>query len=191
MAHTLTHYVEILPSMVSHSFTSKPLQAIIVENLCAPIILGLPFLVTNRITCNYARRECNVTVNGKIINLLDQHAVPSKPIDCLAALSQWARIPAPEHDLLELKTRLREQFYDVFEPLPHATKLPEKPVAQIRLKDPNLPIRTCNYACPRKWKDAWHTLLQQHLESGRIRPSEAPAGSGAFIIPKADPSVLP
>ena len=190
-AHTLTHYVEISPSTVSHSFTSKPLQAIIVENLCAPIILGLPFLVTNRITCNYARRECNVTVNGKIINLLDQHAVPSKPIDCLAALSQRARIPAPEHDLLELETRLREQFYDVFEPLPHATELPEKPVARIRLKDPNLPIRTRNYACPRKWKDAWHTLLQQHLESGRIRPSEAPAGSGAFIIPKADPSVLP
>jgi hypothetical protein len=34
-------------------------------------------------------------------------------------------------------------------------------------------------------------LLQQHLDAGRIRPSQAPTGSGAFIIPKADPTVLP
>ena len=34
-------------------------------------------------------------------------------------------------------------------------------------------------------------LLQQHLEAGRIHPSDALAGSGAFIIPKVDPSVLP
>ena len=34
-------------------------------------------------------------------------------------------------------------------------------------------------------------MLQQHLEAGRIRPSSAAAGSGAFIIPKADPAALP
>jgi hypothetical protein len=34
-------------------------------------------------------------------------------------------------------------------------------------------------------------LLQQHLDAGRIRPSSAAVGSGAFIIPKADPTVLP
>ena len=83
----------------------------------------------------------------------------------LAAISQHARAPAPDHELLELETELRKQFQDVFEPLPHTNKLPEKPVARIRLKDPDHTIHTRNYACPRKWKDAWHTLLQQHLES--------------------------
>ena len=34
-------------------------------------------------------------------------------------------------------------------------------------------------------------MLQQHLDAGRIRPSHAPTGSGGFIIPKADPTVLP
>jgi hypothetical protein len=34
-------------------------------------------------------------------------------------------------------------------------------------------------------------LLQQHLDAGCICPSNAPAGSAAFIIPKADPMVLP
>ena len=52
-------------------------------------------------------------------------------------------------------------------------------------------IKTRNYPCPRKWKDAWYVLLQQHLDAGRIRPSHAPAGSGAFIIPKADLTILP
>ena len=66
-----------------------------------------------------------------------------------------------------------------------------QPVARIKLKDPDSSIKTRNYPCPQKWKEAWHTLLQQHLEAGRIRPSDAPAGSGAFIIPKADPTVLP
>lgn len=37
----------------------------------------------------------------------------------------------------------------------------------------------------------WYVLLQQHLDAGRVRPSSAPAGSAAFIVPKADPTVLP
>ena len=53
--HALTHYVMITPTTTDHSFTSKPLHAIVVDNLCAPIILGLPFLVTNRVSCNYAK----------------------------------------------------------------------------------------------------------------------------------------
>src|SRR6266702_8086389 len=35
-----------------------------------------------------------------------------------------------------------------------------------------------------------HTL-QQHLDARRIQLSSAPAGSGTFIIPKADPTILP
>ena len=36
-----------------------------------------------------------------------------------------------------------------------------------------------------------YILLQQHLDAGRIRPSQAPSGSAAFIIPKLDLAVLP
>ena len=78
-----------------------------------------------------------------------------------------------------------------FEPLPHVNELPMEPVTRIRLKDPNHTIKSCNNPCPRKWKEAWHTLLRQHLDAGQIHPSSAPAGCGAFIIPKADPTVLP
>ena len=37
----------------------------------------------------------------------------------------------------------------------------------------------------------WYVLLQQHLDAGCIHPSHAPTRLAAFIIPKADPTVLP
>jgi RNase H-like domain found in reverse transcriptase/Reverse transcriptase (RNA-dependent DNA polymerase)/Integrase zinc binding domain len=90
-----------------------------------------------------------------------------------------------------LETNIRKTFSKVFEPIPHVNDLPMQPLARITLKDASKMITTRNYPSPRKWKDAWYVLLQQHLDAGRIRPSHAPTGSGAFIIPKADPTVLP
>ena len=191
----LSRYVELSPASICDTFTSQPLHAVLADNLSVPLILGLPFLVANRITCNYADRECLVTKNNRIINILANENRTHTPrivdSDIIAALLERARIPAPDHLLLEHETTLRIQFKSVFEPLPHADELPMQPVARIKLKNPDSSIKTRNYPCPRKWKEAWHTLLQQHLEAGRIRPSDAPAGSGAFIIPKADPTVLP
>ncbi|KAJ3990946.1 hypothetical protein F5050DRAFT_1538315, partial [Lentinula boryana] len=40
-------------------------------------------------------------------------------------------------------------------------------------------------------KDAWNTLIQQHLDAGRIRPSNSQYSSPVFLVPKADPTVLP
>ena len=172
------------------------MHAVLADNLSVPLILGLPFLIANKITCNYAKHECLVKHNHKTINLLAKNPnkrpllITTSP-NILASLHERARLPGQEHILLEHETALREQFQAVFAPLPHADDLPNTPVARIKLKDPDTMIKTRNYPCPRKWKEAWHTLLQQHLEAGRICPSDAPAGSGAFIIPKADPTVLP
>jgi hypothetical protein len=58
--------------------------------------------------------------------------------------------------------------------------------AKIKLKDAEQTIKTCTYACPRKFCDTWKTLIQQHLNAGRIRPSSLPHASPVFIIPKAD-----
>jgi len=82
-------------------------------------------------------------------------------------------------------------FFSVFQPIPHVDELPLQLVARITLKEAEHVIKSCNYPCPWKWKDTWYTLLQQHLDAGWIRPLQAPAGSGAFIIPKSDLSVLP
>ena len=192
----LSHYVILSPASRRDTFRSHPLHAVVTDDLAVPLILGLPFLIANKVTCNYAKNECLVKFENKLVNLLDKEKTkPTRSVtanpDILAAIHERARLPAPDHVLLEHEETLRELFKTVFEPLPHADELPKQPVARIKLKDPDSSIKTRNYPCPRKWKEAWHTLLQQHLDAGRIRPSDAPAGSGAFIIPKADPTVLP
>jgi hypothetical protein len=52
-------------------------------------------------------------------------------------------------------------------------------------------IQTRSYDCPQRFRAAWKTLLDQHIAAGRLRPSESAHASPAFIIPKADPTVLP
>lgn len=96
-----------------------------------------------------------------------------------------------EASMANMEANLKKTFAKVFEPIPHVDDLPLEPLARINLKDAENIIKTRNYPCPRKWKDTWYSLLQQHLDAGRIRPSHAPTGSGAFIIPKLDPNVLP
>jgi reverse transcriptase-like protein/integrase-like protein len=161
-----------------------------VDNLSVLLILGLPLLVSNSVCCNYAKRECNVFIHNQMINLecpLSEFPIP----DILATIHKWATEGEDDPLLYDLDSQMQECFQCMFEPLPHMDELPTKPRAQIQLKDLNIPLKTRNYPCPCKWKEAWHTLLQQHLEVGCIHPSNAPMGSGAFIIPKADPTVLP
>ena len=193
----LTHYTIIDPASLDNQFRLHPLHAVIAPGLCMPIILGLPFLYMNKIVCDYASRSCRVTTTSPPYDLMAKLAKQVVPAletilpDVLAALKDRIVSLSFEEELEARESELRKQFSRIFEPPPHVRELPHEPVARIQLKDPKHCIKSRNYPCPRKWKDAWHTLLQQHLEAGRIRPSSAPAGCGAFIIPKADPNVLP
>ncbi|KZT60488.1 DNA/RNA polymerase [Calocera cornea HHB12733] len=64
-------------------------------------------------------------------------------------------------------------------------------MARIILQDPTKKIRPRVYSCPRHYLSAFQTLIQQHLDAGRIRMSKADSASPAFVIPKKDPTVLP
>ena len=90
-----------------------------------------------------------------------------------------------------IEKEMLTEFNNVFQLLPHVDKLPHNVTVRIKLKNAEQTIKTCMYACLRKFHDAWQTLIQQHLDAGHIRPSSSPHMSPAFIIPKADPSVLP
>ena len=104
--------------------------------------------------------------------------------DILAAITEQLQTLSKDKELAMHEAELHSQFATVFEPPPHANDLPRQPLAHITLKDANKMIQTWNYLCPQKWKEAWHMLLQQHLDVGRIHPSSTPTGSGTFIIPK-------
>lgn len=98
---------------------------------------------------------------------------------------------ALQERLGNLNDRMKEHFADRFNELPHTSELPTDVYHHIVLKDPSQVIACCGYSCPRKYREAWDTLIQQHLDAGRICPSNSPYASPAFIVPKADKTALP
>ena len=95
-------------------------------------------------------------------------------------------------DLAKDEQEVRDEFKDRFPmDIPHVTRLPDDVYHRFRLKDPEKVIKCRSYACPRKYKNVWKQLLDQHLAAGRIRESSSEYCSPSFLIPKADPTVLP
>ena len=52
------------------------------------------------------------------------------------------------------------------------------------------PVRCHSYTCPKKYKDAWKQLLDQHLAASRIRELSSKYCLLSFLILKADPTML-
>ncbi len=86
---------------------------------------------------------------------------------------------------------IKAEYKDVFEPINHVDDLPTEVTCSIKLKNADKQIASRSYSCPRKYRQAWKDLIDQHLQAGRIRPSSSPYSSPAFLIPKPDSTVLP
>lgn len=96
-----------------------------------------------------------------------------------------------EEQLRKTEKDLLDEFKDVFNPTPHVKSLPENIMARLKLKNAEQTIEPQTYSCPHKFREAWQALIQWHLDARHIQPSSLPHASPAFIIPKADPTVLP
>ena len=99
---------------------------------------------------------------------------------------------AAESQLSKLDPKLKTMYADRFPlDIPHVTELPRDVYHHIEVK-PGATISTGRvYSCPRKYREGWKTLIDQHYAAGRIRPSSSQYTSPSFIIPKADITVLP
>jgi hypothetical protein len=86
---------------------------------------------------------------------------------------------------------MKTEFKDVFSEIPHIDELPTDIYCWIKLKDMSKTIQTWTYSTPRKYHEAWATLIQQHLDASWIRPSNSSHASPTFLIPKSDTVVLP
>ena len=69
----------------------------------------------------------------------------------------------------KLDTTVKEKYSNVFSAIPHIDDLPTDVYCRIQLKDATKTITTRSYSTPRKYKEAWAELIQQHLDAGRIR----------------------
>ena len=114
-----------------------------------------------------------------------------KPPNYIASIKQTIQLLASKQKLLDLETNLKSEFKQIFEPIPHIDHLPPHEPARIHLIDAYKKISTRSYSCPRQYRDAFATLIQQRIDSGFIRPSSSSFASPSFIIPKKDPKVLP
>ena len=75
--------------------------------------------------------------------------------------------------------------------LPPVAEMPDNVQCVIKLKSANSLIACRSYPSPRKYRDAWQTLIQGHVDAGRLRPSSSPYASPVFLVPKSDPKALP
>jgi len=114
-----------------------------------------------------------------------------KAFDIAGAVQECIEILAGKESLMKHENKLKAEFKPVFEPIPHVDGLPQDVVVEIHIKDTEKTIKSCSYPSPCKYKEAWQILIQQHLDASHIRPSSSPCTSPAFIVPKANPNVLP
>ena len=123
--------------------------------------------------------DCHLTIGTSHVHF-------AKTLDNrIQVLAVWDELERHEKEA-------REEFRDRFPTdIPHVTRLPDDIYHRFRLKDPEKVIRCRSYPCPKKYRDAWKQLLDQHLAAGQIRESSSEYCSPLFLIPKVDPTVLP
>jgi hypothetical protein len=97
---------------------------------------------------------------------LRNHFEQVKPIDTVAALRQRIEALTTQEQLNRLGDAVKTKYADVFSPIRHLDELPTDVYCRIKLKDPLKTIANRSYSTPQKYKEAWATLIQQHLDAG-------------------------
>ena len=115
----------------------------------------------------------------------------SKPLDSINVIKTTIEQLASKDRLVKLEETIKDDYKEIFRPIPHISMLPVHDMARIKVKEVYKKISNRSYTCPRQYQEAFKTLIDQWLESGFIRPSSSPYASPSFIIPKADKTVLP
>jgi hypothetical protein len=122
-------------------------------------------------------RKCLLTELANICSIrkrtVDEISENVKEYNVAGAVRTQIEQLSFKDQLSRLNDAIKDKFKDVFSPIPHVNELPTDIYYRINLKDTSKTIATRSYACPRKYKDTWQTLIQQHLDAGQIRLSSS------------------
>ncbi|RDX45043.1 hypothetical protein OH76DRAFT_1358533, partial [Lentinus brumalis] len=171
-----SEWVKLRISLADNSWTSITCRAIIVSSLCAPVILGKPFLESNCIVEDHSEHTLVDKRSGRDL-LASSPRQPSPPLrpdeqretrrEADIAEQDQKRIqhlPVRQHvELLAFQERLqrenidiKEEFADLFpDDIPHIDRLPDDVYHRFILKDPNMVIARRQYDCPKKYREVW------------------------------------
>ena len=133
--------------------------------------------------------ELNMVCAKRKILLMNKFEMV-KPVDPVAAIHCQIDSLNIQEQLNCLSDSIKTKYKDIFDPILHLNDLPTNVYCRIQLKDTSKTFATCSYTTPWKYKEAWSTLIQQHLDAGQIQPSNSAHASPAFLIPKSDHMVL-
>ncbi|RXW11963.1 hypothetical protein EST38_g13893 [Candolleomyces aberdarensis] len=238
-----TSGVELTMSSSDKAWSSRTSIAVIVSRLIdgCDVILGLPWLTTNRIVMDYEERSAVVKGAGydllrpgshqpaptvartswtrKDITKLRRNfrdmlreleatlwrrnlsaasvlgeggrVFPDRKPEIVAAMTAKILSLNEEKEMNDLTDRIRADYADVFGPVPRVVDLPEHEFCRVRLKDSTVQLDSRSYPSPRKYREAWTRLIDDHIAAGRIVPSSSQHSSPAFLVPKADPNADP
>jgi hypothetical protein len=106
------------------------------------------------------------------------------PFNPIASIQNTIELLALKKHLQKLNSDLKEEFKQIFEPIPHINDLPAHEPARIHVRDAYKKIALRSYPCPWQYKEAFATLIQKHLDSGFIHPSSSSFTSPSFFVPK-------
>lgn len=143
----------------------------------------------------YAEAEGPLTREEAMAEMDDEERdeVLGQAIECL--IGRVEARTEEEKEMAERNERVMSDFAEVFpDVLPALTRdyLDRiKTRHRIRLVDPSKVHNQRGFNVLRKWRERWKKMLDEHLASGRLRPSSSPFASAAFVIPKKDPNAEP
>lgn len=84
----LYEYVTIAPYSPDSAWTSQMLKAVIMPNLCVPLLLGLPFLTVNCIITDFECHTAIVKMSGYDLLELPVHKHHKEPTNCKQAITE-------------------------------------------------------------------------------------------------------
>ncbi|TFK79084.1 hypothetical protein K466DRAFT_506169 [Polyporus arcularius HHB13444] len=146
------------------TYTSRSVRAIIVPDLCYPVLLGTPFLDQNELLVDeHLEARHQLTQHQDLLRDIHMNVPPTAPhtstqtspatiaASVRSCVELLAFVASLKDEDLAFKTRYSDCFPD---DIPHLDNLTTNAYHEINLKDANMTIVRRQYDCPRKYREA-------------------------------------
>jgi hypothetical protein len=99
--------------------------------------------------------------------IVENECEPVKDVDVIAAIRARIDTLAYQEEMKKLDELYKQRFKDRFPTdIPHNDTMPSDVLFCVKLKDANKVVQLRSYDCPSKYRAAWKTLLDSHVDSG-------------------------